>query len=152
VHVYVCVNMFMYVRVCFECVCTTDGEDRTYNNFDCQIFQHVFPGFPVHIKHVFLGSPQNFKQIFPWVSKDLPENRVDLDIQIFSWSKYFAWSLHTRQTLLKYSYLYNDMYTNIHISTIMCTQYAYRCNYIYIYIYDLDVNAHQAGTETCVSL
>jgi len=37
---------------------TTDGGDRTPNNYDCQIFQQVFTAVPVHIKHVFSGVPK----------------------------------------------------------------------------------------------
>jgi len=40
----------------FECdpvPCTMDGRDRTSNDYDCQKFQQVFTGVPVHIKHDF---------------------------------------------------------------------------------------------------
>ena len=36
----------------------TDGGDRTWNNYDCQNFQHVFIEVPVHVKHDFLGVPK----------------------------------------------------------------------------------------------
>ena len=37
---------------------TTDGGDRTSNIYDCQNFQHVFSGVPVHIKQIFTGVPK----------------------------------------------------------------------------------------------
>jgi len=37
----------------------TNGGYRTSNNYDCQIFQQVFTGVPVHIKYVFSGAPKN---------------------------------------------------------------------------------------------
>jgi len=36
----------------------TDGGDRTKINYDCQNFQQVFTGVPVHIKHVITGVPK----------------------------------------------------------------------------------------------
>ena len=36
----------------------TDEGDRTSNNYDCQNFQQVFTGVPVHIKHVITGVPK----------------------------------------------------------------------------------------------
>jgi len=66
---------------------STDGGDRTSNNYDCQNFQQVFTGVPVHIKNDFTGVPRISKKIHvskqsPRRSKDLPGNRVDLDIPI----------------------------------------------------------------------
>jgi len=37
---------------------TTDGGDRTSKNYDCQNFQLIFTGVPVHISHVFSGVPK----------------------------------------------------------------------------------------------
>jgi len=37
---------------------TTNGGDRTWNNYDCQNFQQVFTEVPVHIKQLFTGVPQ----------------------------------------------------------------------------------------------
>jgi len=37
---------------------TTDGENRTENNYDCHNFQQVFTEVPVNIKHVFPGVPK----------------------------------------------------------------------------------------------
>ena len=34
---------------------TTDGGDRTQNSVDCQNFQQVLTGVPIHIKHIFTG-------------------------------------------------------------------------------------------------
>jgi len=58
------------------------------NKYDCQNFQQVFTGVPVHVKHIFSGSTKfqtgfhMSKQTFRH-SKDLIENMVDLEIQIF---------------------------------------------------------------------
>jgi len=41
-----------------KCVYTTAGGDRTSNNYDCQNFQQIFTGVPVHTKHVFMGVPK----------------------------------------------------------------------------------------------
>jgi len=40
------------------------GGDRTRNNYDCQNFQHVFTGVPVHIQHVFSGVPKISSRFF----------------------------------------------------------------------------------------
>jgi len=37
---------------------STDGGDRTESNYDCQNFQQVFTGVPLHVKHVFPGVPK----------------------------------------------------------------------------------------------
>ena len=51
--------MYAYVVI-------TDGGNRTdtYNNYDCQNFQQVVTGVPVHIKYVFSGYPK----LSNWVS------------------------------------------------------------------------------------
>ena len=36
---------------------TTDGGDRTENDYDWPNIQQVFTEVPVHIKHVFTGIP-----------------------------------------------------------------------------------------------
>ena len=38
--------------------CTTDRGDQTWNSYECQNFQQVFTGVPVHIKQVFMGDPR----------------------------------------------------------------------------------------------
>jgi len=43
---------------CVTSSIATDGGNRTSNNYDCQNFQQVFTGVPVHIKHVFSGLPK----------------------------------------------------------------------------------------------
>ena len=64
-------------------------EDRTPNNYDCQDFQYVFTGVPVHIKHMFTGVP-NISDKFhdskqsPRHPQDLWGKLTDLEIQIFS--------------------------------------------------------------------
>jgi len=37
---------------------STNGGDRTLNNYDCQNFLQVFTEVPIHIKHVFTGVPK----------------------------------------------------------------------------------------------
>jgi len=43
---------------CVTSSTATHRGDRTSNNYDCQKFQQVFTGVPVHIKHVFSGLPK----------------------------------------------------------------------------------------------
>jgi len=74
-HTYECVksHMWMCHAACNTCECvmlqstatraalsshTTDGGDRTWNNYDCQNFKRVFTGVPVHIKHVLTEVPK----------------------------------------------------------------------------------------------
>ena len=79
IHIYTC--MITYV--------STDGGDRTQNNSDCQNFQQVFTGVPVHIKHIFTKVPKISNEFSPEYkqstrhSKDQPRKLIDLEIQIF---------------------------------------------------------------------
>jgi len=56
-----------------------------WNNYDCQNFQQVYTGVPVHIKHVFTGV-SNFHTSFhlskrsPRHSKDLSGKLIVLEI------------------------------------------------------------------------
>ena len=55
---------------------------------NCQDFQQVFAGNPVHIKLFYMGVPKFHTRFRVSTrssrdSKDLPANRVDLGIQIF---------------------------------------------------------------------
>ena len=68
----VCCSVLQCIAVCcsvLQCVavycsvfcCTrgnTDGGDEISNNYDCQSFQQVSTGVPVHIMHVFSGVPK----------------------------------------------------------------------------------------------
>jgi len=54
-----CVHMCNPIRIApYNIKESTDGGDRTWNNYDCQNFQQVFTGVPVHVKHVFTGFPE----------------------------------------------------------------------------------------------
>jgi len=43
---------------CYTREGTIDRGDQTSKNYDCQNFQQLFTGGPVHIKHVFTGVPE----------------------------------------------------------------------------------------------
>jgi len=77
----------MCIHSCM-CVYTTDGGDRTENNYDCQNFQQVFIQVHVHIKHVFSESPKfqtgfQLSRQSPRHSKENPGKLDNLEIQIF---------------------------------------------------------------------
>jgi len=119
------------LRMCADV--STDGEDRTWNNYDCQNFQQVFTVVPVHIKHVFMGIPKKFhvSKRSCRNSKDLSGKRIDLEIQIFwVWSP--PWVGRCRSGCLKaYFCVFWRIYVCVCVCTCVCTC-IYTCEYTYI--------------------
>jgi len=86
-----------------------DGGDRTENNCDCQIFQQVFTGVPVHISNTFSREPPHFQtncqtnfrvsKQSPQHSKDLSGKLIDLEIQIYYKSDLLFERTQSRQRL-----------------------------------------------------
>jgi len=68
---------------------TTDGGDRTSNDYDRQFFQQVCTGVPVHVKHISQESPKNLQGVSCGVNrvsvtqKSFQENWKNLENQIF---------------------------------------------------------------------
>ena len=62
-----CMHMCTMSNLCvWHDAYTTHGGDLTLNNKDCQTFQQVFTGVPVHIKHDSTGVPK-LSCKFSWV-------------------------------------------------------------------------------------
>jgi len=94
---------------------TTDGVDRTWNNYDCQNFQQVCTGVPVRANfdtsfHVCERSPRH--------SKDLSGETIDVEILIFKvWSP--PWR-HIDIYLCERALLIGSSYKNLMRFHILC--------------------------------
>ena len=120
VYIFILIYLYVFMNIyVFTCIYTADGGDRTENIYDCQNFQQVFTGVPVYIELVVTGIPKISNQFSRVLNGVPPRHSQDVSGK-----------------LIKYIYIYQCIYINIHICVYICTYiYVHICIYICMYIY-----------------
>jgi len=149
---------------CYTREGTIDRGDQTSKNYDCQNFQQLFTGGPVHIKHVFTGVPEisnKFSREWtesPSLKRSTRKSGRSGDPKIWKsdllcgWVSRIQYRIHNMHTIFNmYSLilsLFLSVFLSLYFSPSLCT-YIYIYVYAYIYLYSVDMHIHATGGKEC---